>query len=152
MNRLILVGVALAGSVACSIGDAGFTTGQGEEGYISGSPIMVLSVDEIWMSEVEEGQTVSQDLLVRNDGDADLKLYSSQVIDDGHGAFYADEQEGSDVTLTPGDEVEVTVVCTMTNGERYDGVLRLDSNDVTNPTLDMPLICTPVGWIEDTGT
>jgi hypothetical protein len=152
MNRLVLVAGVLVASVACGIGDAGFTAGAGTEGgYISGAPALALSVEEIWLAEVGDGQTVSDDLLVRNDGDADLKLYSASVIDDGGGAFYADEQEGSDVTLAPGDEVEVTVVCTMSGDARVDGVLRLDSNDPTRPTLDVPLICSPIGWVEDTG-
>jgi len=139
-------------SVGCD-GETGFSKapdspviqeGQGEI-TVEPMPIRIENLD--WEAGTTRGQVVE----VRNDGDNTLKVHDIALTSNAGGALYL-EDVGS-LNLGPGVSAEFSILATLTTFEPVESVLRIQSGDVDEPNLTIPILAVPEGYEfpDDTG-
>jgi len=147
---LVLVGLVLAG---CD-GETGFTKSsdppvtQEGTGEIDVQPAEIVISDIEWEQGIAKGQIVT----VANLGDNILRVLDIGLSNNGGGALYCEEV--GELDLPPGVSAEFSVIATLTTFEHVEGVLRIQSGDVDESTLNIPILAIPLGYEmpdDDTG-
>ena len=152
MRLAILVPAGLlCVTLACGQNEGGFHVGTDDKEDFAGQPAMVVSAVELVFDEVPVGSARSLDFVIENQGNADLLVDEVILTENDNLAFYLDAYVAEGLTIVPGADVAVVVGCSMSAEGRVEGVLRVASNDGTNPTFDVPLVAITEGW-EDTGS
>lgn len=149
-GSLAVVTATLLASAACGQRETNFSTKPGTEDYQDGKPVMEVNAEELWFEEVPVGTARSIDLVITNTGDADLKLFSGDLIANPGYVFYTDDEAANDTVIEPGMEVSIPIGVTLESDAAVEGTYRLDTNDPSQPILDIALLATPEGWV-DTG-
>ena len=118
--------------------------GQGEI-TVEPNPIQIEGVD--WEAGTPRGQVVT----VRNDGDNTLRVHDIGLTSNAGGALYLEEV--GELSLGPGVEAEFSILATLTTFEPVESALRIQSGDVDEPNLSIPILAVPEGYVfpEDTG-
>jgi hypothetical protein len=145
---------SLVGLVCCVVvpssgcqGETGFSKapdpplveeGQGE---ISVEPAEVRIEDIDWENDLPKGQVVR----IANDGDNTLRVHDVALTSNAGGALYLEEV--GELSLGPGVEVEFSIIATLTTFEHVESTLRIQSGDVDEANLSIPVIAIPVGYV-----
>lgn len=118
--------------------------GQGE---ITVEPMSIRIEGVDWEAGTPRGQVVT----VRNDGDNTLRVHDIGLTSNAGGALYLEEL--GELSLGPGVEAEFSILATLTTFEPVESALRIQSGDVDEPNLTIPILAVPEGYVfsEDTG-
>ena len=118
--------------------------GQGE---ITVEPVPIHIEDVDW----EQGTQRGQEVTVRNDGDNTLRVHDISLTSNAGGALYLEEV--GELSLGPGVAATFSIVATLTEFEPVESTLRIQSGDVDEPNLSIPVLAVPEGYVfpEDTG-
>jgi hypothetical protein len=111
---------------------------------------MELSSDEIHCTEAKVGTPKEASLTISSVGDGLLRVIATTITDDGGGVFSTNEEANLDIMLITGESGDLVVTCDiLTTDEEIEGVLKLETNDINDPVLDIPLIATPWGFDDE---
>ena len=117
--------------------------GQGE---ITVEPMEIRIEDIDWEAGLAKGQLIT----VQNDGDNTLRVHDIALTSNAGGALYLEEV--GELTLGPGVVAEFSVVATLTTFEPVRSTLRIQSGDVDEANLSIPILAVPLGYeLDDTG-
>jgi hypothetical protein len=136
------IGILLVG---CSNGDTGFTKEDPNPTPVSGDAIMEISATSIEWTDMEVGQTYSQEFTISSIGEIDLQVDEARILVGGD-VFYLPEVWKNDQILPKGDSITMTLTASLSEDEIREGSMRIKSNDSTTVELIVPLTATPVGW------
>ena len=143
-----LVGLACAvvvPSVGCE-GETGFSKapdppiieeGQGE---ISVEPAEIRIEDIDWEGGLPKGQVVR----IANVGDNTLRVHDVALTSNAEGALYLEEVGA--LSLAPGVDVEFSIIATLTTFAHVESTLRIQSGDVDEANLSIPVLAIPSGY------
>jgi len=109
-------------------------------GEIDVQPAEIVISDIEWEAGIAKGQVVT----VANLGDNILRVHEIGLTDNGGGALYCEEVDSLD--LAPGVSAEFSIVATLTTFEHAEGTLRIQSGDIDESNLIIPILAIPVGY------
>ena len=152
MRSLSMITCLSLMAAACSSGDSNLTNTKEDPKPVDGESIMEVSATEMTWTDMEVGQTYSQEFTVSSVGEVDLQLYEARILVGGD-VFYLPEVWKSDQTIAKGSSVTMTLTASLEEDTAREGSMRIKSNDSTTVELIVPLMATPIGWeSSDTGT
>lgn len=136
---------ALVLAAACG-GETGFSKSSEppltEEGMgeleVQPSEIIIEDVD--WESRVAKGQVVS----IANVGDNNLRVMEVALVSNGGGALYMEEV--GELNLAPGAVAEFSIVATLDSFEVVESALRIESGDLDESNIAIPVVAIPIGY------
>lgn len=145
-------GWLFAGAVGCDA-ETGFSKAdtppvtQEGSGEIDVQPPEIRIEDIDWEGGIAKGQLVA----ITNLGDNNLRVHDVSLISNAGGALYLEEVD--DLNLAPGATAEFSVVATLTTFEPVESALRIQSGDVDESNLSIPILALPEGYVptDDTG-
>ena len=132
---------------ACA-GDTGFTKATESTtidqgfGAISWSPNILLFTDLV------PNTVNSLELILISSGDNDLRIDRIDLPETADDVFYMAEEE-EDISLTPDQTKNLTVVAELTIEDAFFGELRILSNDADNRDVRIPLCAYPQGYSDE---
>lgn len=137
--------------LACAGNDTNFNGKADEPDLVSGTAVAEVDPLEVFLTDIDPAYSKGGPVTVTSAGDADLRIYGAQMVDNPDGVFFFEPV--GELVLAPGNQVSWTVVATLPGPVAYDGVLRIRTNDPTRTNLTVPVHARPVGWVEpeDTG-
>jgi hypothetical protein len=145
--RTLTIGILC---LACGGGDANILPGPGNPPPPDAPGDMELSSDEIHCTEAKVGTPKEASLTISSVGDGLLRVIATTITDDGGGVFSTNEEANLDIMLITGESGDLVVTCDiLTTDEEIEGVLKLETNDINDPVLDIPLIATPWGFDDE---
>jgi len=98
-------------------------------------------IDEIdWENRISEGRVVT----ISNLGDNNLRVLDVALTSNGGGALYLEEV--GELNLAPGASVEFSVLATLSTFEVVESALRIQSGDVDESSLAIPIVAIPAGY------
>jgi len=103
--------------------------------------------------DIESGKANSQIIVLKNTGDAPLRISKAAVTGVDANQFYSPEYRNLVVAGESAETLEFTVVCSPNVTRKIGAVFRISSNALDQAELDVPLTGYPVGWVDpDTDT
>ena len=158
LSPLVLCALAVGlGGVAGCDGETGFSKAADppmtEEGAgdIDVQPAEIIIEDIDWEEGIAKGRVVT----IANVGDNTLRVLDVSLTSNGGGALYLEEV--GELTLAPGSATEFSIIATLTAFEPVESTLRIQSGDVDEANLSLPVVAVPLGYdyvpgeSEDTG-
>jgi hypothetical protein len=109
-----------------------------------------VSAEALTLTDLAVGFSENTTLGVTSAGENNLAIYGARLVANPDAQFYFEEVE--DVELAPGASLEWVVVATLEAAEDVTGKLRIESNDLDNPTLYIPVCAYPTGSTTDPAT
>ena len=121
---------ALTALSACSSGEQGFGNTSQNSNTDQGNGSMEISPSKLVIEGVnwEDGVAGSGTLTVTSTGDGTLRLYDVALSNTGDGALYMVPVD-EDINLATGVSREFVINATLTEFEKVEGSLRIQSND-----------------------
>jgi hypothetical protein len=118
--------------VACQT-DTGFQNGTSDKVTDVGNGLLTVSSDYLNFEDVELTYAESLTFTVTSGGEEALEIYNARLVANPSAAFTFEERD--DITLPVGESLNMTVAAYITAPGMYEGTLRIESNDATNPTF-----------------
>ncbi len=138
----------LAILVACQQ-DTGFSSGTDDQ--VSGeNGTMVLTPTYLLFDDLSPSYAKSATFNVASTGDEQLEIYQARVIANPGGVFTFEDK--TEVLINPGSSVDWAVALYVTAEGKYEGSIRIDSNDATTPQVVLDMCGVTLGWSEPCGT
>lgn len=140
---------ALTALSACSSGEQGFGNTSQNSNTDQGNGSMEISPTKLVIEDVnwEDGVAGSGTLTVTSTGDGTLRLYDVALSNTGDGALYMVPVD-EDINLATGVSREFVINSTLTEFEKVEGSLRIQSNDGEQQLVEVPIEALPAGWVE----
>jgi len=115
-------------------------------GEIDVQPLEIRIEDIDWEGAIAKGQVVT----IANVGDNNLRIHDVALTSNGGGTLYLEEV--GELNLAPGASTEFSIIATLTEFELVESSLRVQSGDVDEANLDIPILAIPAGWVFDDDT
>ena len=131
--------------IACQT-DTGFQNPTDGQVVDVGNGVLAVSTEYLNFDSVELLFAESITFVVTSAGDEPLDIYNARVVANPGAAFTFEEKE--DLVLAPGDSQDWTAAAYITAEGKYEGSLRIESNDATFPTLYLSLCAASAGYAE----
>jgi hypothetical protein len=137
---------------ACGSNATGLSAPPDEQEGVVGTVTLSLSADQILILDAQVGYSKDAAVTATSAGDADLKVYEVNLLDNAAQIFYFEEPE-SQLVLAPGQSVDWRVVATLPTEEPAFATLRIRTSDPDASELRLPVAAYPIGQEppEDTG-
>ena len=134
--------------VACQQ-DTGFSSGTGDN--VTGkNGTMVLDPTYLVFDDISPSFAKSATFNIASTGDEQLEIYQARLIANPGGVFTFEDK--TEVLINPGSSVDWAVALYATAEGKYEGSIRIDSNDATTPQVVLDMCGVTVGWAEPCGT
>lgn len=130
--------------VACQQ-DTGFSSGNSDQ--VSGkNGTMVLTPTYLVFDDISPSYAKSATFNVASTGTEQLEIYQARIIANPGGVFTFEDK--TEVLVNSGDSVDWAVALYVTAEGKYEGSIRIDSNDATTPQVVLDMCGVTVGWAE----
>lgn len=138
--------------LACGSNATGLSAPPDEQEGVVGTATLSLSATEILILDAQVGYSKNGAVTATSAGDADLKVYEVNLLDNAEQIFYFEEPE-SQLVIAPGQSLEWRVVATLPREEPAFASLRIRTSDPDASEIRLPVSAYPVGQEppDDTG-
>ena len=143
MRALLLL---VPSMIACQT-DTGFQNGTDDKTADVGNGVLTVSSDYLNYEEVELTFAESLTFTVTSSGEEPLEIFNARLVANPSAAFTFEEKD--DLTMAVGDSLEWTAAAYITAEGKYEGSIRIESNDATNPTFYIATCAVSRGYSED---
>lgn len=116
---------------------------------VEGEAKISWSPEELTITDCTVGQARSGSVEISSVGDANLHLYTIEMIGNDD-VFYFVRQE--DLEFAPGTKDSYPIAATLQVEEPVDGELRITTDDVEHQEVRVPVHAWPVGYVPPTDT
>ena len=130
--------------IACGNQNANFTQQTPDSNPNMGTPVLELSADILYFSDVPSGVASAQKILLSSTGDSTVEVSKAALSNSVDGLFYMEQIDT--FQLDPDTSKELTVIVTLTDADFAFGELQIRSNDAENRDRRIPLCANTEGY------
>ncbi|MBM4366236.1 MAG: hypothetical protein FJ102_08465 [Deltaproteobacteria bacterium] len=129
--------------------DTGFQSGTDTK-ISGGNGVIVVTPSYVLFEGLQPSYAKSASFNVASTGEEQLQVYQARLIANPGGVFTFEDK--SDVLINPGDSVDWDVALYTTEEGKFEGAIRIESNDGSTPEVVVELCGATTGWSEPCGS
>ena len=130
--------------IACGDQSTNFTQQPPDANIDVGNPMLELSAEVLYFTDVESGIASSQTITLTSIGDSTVEVSKLALSNSAGGLFYMEDFESS--ILNPESTKEATIIVTLNEEDFAFGELQIRSNDADNRDRRIPLCANMNGY------
>lgn len=129
--------------------DTGFQSGTDTK-ISGGNGVIVVTPTYVLFEGLQPSYAKSASFNVASTGEEQLQVYQARLIANPGGVFTFEDK--SDVLINTGDSVDWDVALYTTEEGKFEGAIRIESNDGTTPEVVVDLCGATTGWSDPCGS